>query len=447
MNVVLVLVDTLRKDHVGAYGNRWIQTPNMDALARESLLFTNAYPESLPSIPARRGMHTGLRAFPFADWERTHEDDVGLRGWQPIPEGQVTLAEILRSQGFRTMFVTDTLHQFRAKYNFQLGFDVFDFIRGQERDQYRPLWMCPEEKMENTLLTGDPVGLERKMRQYFANTTWRQAEEDWFAPQVFTRSAQFLEGIRGGDPFFLFIDAYDPHEPWDPPEKYVKLYSDGYDGPEPYASAYGDAGYLTEQQLERMKALYAAEVTMVDHWLGEFLNKMDDLRLLDSTLLLFLSDHGYLFGEHGLVGKLAEATYPELIDIPMMIRHPEGRGAGQTSDYLASTHDVAPTVLGMLGIEPPASMEGQNLGVLFEGRDPQQERSYFTAGYHEHVWARDERYVMISRHDGSDAKLYDLERDPQQENDVSAGNPDAVKQMYEEYVLGDAGGALPYGSA
>jgi arylsulfatase A-like enzyme len=218
MNVVLVMVDTLRKDHVGAYGNAWIRTPNIDALARESLRFTSAYPESVPSIPARRGIHTGLRSFPFTGWERTHEEDVGLRGWQPIPEGQVRLAEILRDQGFGTMFVTDTLHQFRASYNFQLGFDVFDFIRGQERDQYRPLWMCPEEKIQSTLLAGDPMGLERKMRQYFANTAERRREEDWFAPQVFTRAARFLEGVRGGDPFFLVVDAYDPHEPWDPPE-------------------------------------------------------------------------------------------------------------------------------------------------------------------------------------------------------------------------------------
>ena len=153
MNVVVVIVDTLRKDHTGAYGIEWIKTPNIDALARESLPFTRAYPEAMPSIPTRRGIHTGFRSFPFYGWERTNEDDVGLRGWQPIPRDQTTLAEILKGHGFQTMFVTDTLHQFRPAYNFQRGFDVFEFIRGQERDLYRPLWMCPEEKMEITDLS------------------------------------------------------------------------------------------------------------------------------------------------------------------------------------------------------------------------------------------------------------------------------------------------------
>src|ERR687890_2783315 len=88
VNVVVVIIDSLRKDHVGAYGNSWIKTPNLDALARESLRFTRPYPEAIPSIPARRGIHTGLRSFPFRDWEKWYEDDVGLRGWQPIPRDQ-----------------------------------------------------------------------------------------------------------------------------------------------------------------------------------------------------------------------------------------------------------------------------------------------------------------------------------------------------------------------
>jgi hypothetical protein len=88
MNVVLVIIDSLRKDHVGVYGNGWIKTPNMDALAEESLRFTRPYPEAIPSIPARRGIHTGMRSFPFRGWELSNvtEDDVALWGWEPIPE-------------------------------------------------------------------------------------------------------------------------------------------------------------------------------------------------------------------------------------------------------------------------------------------------------------------------------------------------------------------------
>ena len=138
-NIVVVILDSLRKDHLGAYGNPWIKTPNLDALSKESLRFSQAYPESAPTICARRAIHTGLRTFPFRHWHRFKGINIGLLGWQPIPEGQTTLAEILKEQGYQTMLVTDTLHQFKASMNFQRGFDVFEFIRGQTTDPYRPM--------------------------------------------------------------------------------------------------------------------------------------------------------------------------------------------------------------------------------------------------------------------------------------------------------------------
>src|SRR5919199_4143756 len=124
MNVVVVIIDSLRKDHVGAHGNPWIKTPSLDALAKESLIFTEAHPDSFPTICARRAIHTGLRTFPFRDWHRWCEDDVALWGWQPIPQDQTTLAEILVDDGYQTLFVTDTLHQFRPFYDMHRGFDI-----------------------------------------------------------------------------------------------------------------------------------------------------------------------------------------------------------------------------------------------------------------------------------------------------------------------------------
>ena len=178
---------------------------------------------------------------------------------------------------------------------------------------------------------------------------------------------------------------------------------------------------------------------MVDRWLGNFLDKMDELGLMEDTLLVVLSDHGISLGEHGFTGKVARAIYPELIDVPFFVRHPEGKGAGQTSGHYASTHDVAPTVLGALGIEPPGLMDGQDLSVLLDGKDPEL-RPHFTAGYNDHVWARDERYVLISRNDGLGAKLFDLESDPEQNKNVAGDHLDIARRMFEGYVLKDAGG-------
>jgi arylsulfatase A-like enzyme len=444
MNVVVIIIDSLRKDHVGAYGNPWIETPNLDALARESLRFTQAYPESIPSIPARRAIHTGLRSFPFRGWQKWSEDDVGLRGWQPIPRDQTTLAEILEGEGYNNLFATDTLHQFRPFYDMHRGFGVFHFIRGQERDFYRPRTRASSKKIDGVLIGGPSADhAEDIMLQYLANTMGREREEDWFTPQVFLKGMEFLEAAKEDQPFFLVVDNYDPHEPWDPPEKYVSLYDEGYKGPEPSIASSGLSDWLTKRQLKRMHALYSAEVTMVDRWLGNFLDKMDELKLFENTLLIVLSDHGHAFGEHGFAGKVPAAMYPELTDIIFFIRHPGGKGAGQTSDYYASTHDVAPTVLGSLRVEPPSPMAGQDLTVFLDGGEPEQKRGYFTAGYHDHVWARDEAYLMFARSDGSEAKLFDLREDPAMRDDMAGSNQDVVRRMYQGYILKDAGGPLP----
>jgi arylsulfatase A-like enzyme len=436
LNVVLVIMDSLRKDHVGAYGNDWIQTPNLDALSKESLRFTRAYPESAPTICARRAIHTGMRSFPFKDRPRAQKS-APVRGWLPIPEEQPTLAEILQGHGYLTMLITDTYHEFMPPMNFQRGFEAYHFFRGQEDDHYKDPSSVSKEEMEQYL----PVQPE-EIRQYLANTQDRRTEADWFAPTVFAKAAEFMELATKEQPFFLVADCYDPHEPWDPPEEYVSLYDEGYEGKEPFNPRYGPVDYLTDRQLGRMRALYSAEVTMADRWLGRFLDKMEELKLFENTLLMVISDHGHLLGEHGFVGKLHYALWPELTDIVLMVRHPEGKRAGEVSDHYASTHDVAPTILGTLGVDSPSRMEGENLSVLLEGKCPEA-RHHFTLGYGEHVWCRDARYAMFGRDDGTEARLFDLTTDPGMNKDVAGENPDVVRRMFEGYVLKDAGGSLP----
>jgi arylsulfatase A-like enzyme len=106
-----VIIDSLRKDHVGAYGNDWIKTPNLDAVAKESLIFTRAYPDAMPTICARRAIHTGMRTFPFKD-RPEQQRRVPVYGWFPILEEQRTLAEILQGRGYLTILATDTYHEF-----------------------------------------------------------------------------------------------------------------------------------------------------------------------------------------------------------------------------------------------------------------------------------------------------------------------------------------------
>ena len=430
MNVVLVILDSLRKDHVGAYGNDWIKTPTLDALARESLLFTRARPEAMPTIPARRAIHTGMRTWPTRP---------PYFGWTPIPPGQRTLAEILNAEGYATSLVTDTYVQFPM--NFGRGFDSYRMIRGQERDAYIDPSGISEEEMRRRYII---LGEGKKARQYLANVQGREGEEDWFAPKVFSGAMDVLEeAARENRPFFLVADCYDPHEPWDPPKEYVGLYDEGYEGKEPLSDNYGKDDYLTDRQLLRMRALYAAEVTMTDRWLGRFIERAHELKVMQDTLLVIISDHGHLLGEHGYTGKLPYALYPELTDTVFIVRHPRGKGAGKTSDYYASTHDVAPTILSFLGVEQPEPMDGEDLMPLLEGKGPERARDHFTQGYYRYICCRDERRVMFCRTDGADAHLFDAINDADQRRDLAEAEPKTVKRMYEGYAHKDAVGRLP----
>jgi arylsulfatase A-like enzyme len=431
-NVILVIIDSLRRDHVGAYGNDWIHSPTLDALAEESLLFTRAQPEAMPTLPVRRAIHTGMRTWP------TRPPSFG---WKPIPAGQTTVAEILSKEGFGTYLVTDTYVQFRTHMNFGRGFDTYRMIRGQERDPYKdPSTISEEEMRDRYIILGDG----NKARQYLANVQGRKGEEDWFAPRVFLDAMDMLEEAAGGSrPFFLVADCYDPHEPWDPPEEYVSLYDEGYKGKEPLDDNYGSDDYLTDRQLLRMRALYAAEVTMMDRWLGKFIERAHELGVMERTLLVVVSDHGHLLGEHGYTGKPPYALYPELTDIVFMVRHPHGAGAGKSSDFYASTHDVAPTILGFLGVEQHEPMDGQDLGPILEGKDPQRPRDHITQGYHRYLCCRDEHRVMFCRTDMTNAHLFDAINDAEQRRDLAESEPETVKRMYEEYAQKDAAGRLP----
>lgn len=453
MNVILVIIDTLRRDHVGAFGGELGATPSLDALAAESLRFNRAHPEAEPTIPARRAIHTGMHTWSYAGWVAVNDPNA-IYGWTPIPSDQSTVSEILLQSGYETLLVSDVPHEFKPGMNFARGFRVAQWVRGQERDDYQPPWLADGARLSTFLMTapdGTPltakgptdVRLEDELRQYLGNTRDRHGEADWFAPQVFGAGMNLLDAVAQLDkPFFLVVDSFDPHEPWDPPPSYVERFTTGsYRGSEPVSPSYGSSDYLTDAQLERMRALYAAELAMTDQWLGRFLNKAADLELLDNSLLLLISDHGMALGEHGAVGKPPWALWSEMTDVPFVIRHPQRKRAGEASDYFASTHDVVPTILGSLGIEPPAPLDGQDLSVLFDGGEPEP-RSHMITGYNHYIAVRDDQYVLIARNDRQDMKLYDMQADPGQQTNLAGSKPDVVDRLFA-VATGDVPSEVP----
>jgi len=252
---------------------------------------------------------------------------------------------------------------------------------------------------------------------------------------------EWLEANRKAEEFFLLVDVFDPHEPWDPPDKYLELYADpDYRGPGLMHARYGPSDNLTEVQLQHMRARYAAEVTLVDHWLGRFLDRARELGMLDDTLVVLTSDHGHQFGEHGLTGKVPRGLWYELVDVPLMIRRPDGLDAGKRVESFAQHHDIAPTVLAALGVAPRAALDGVNL--LDLAADHISPREHVSCGFHDYSWCRDARYAYITRNDGTDIQLFDMEADPLQKQNLAADEPGVVETLQQK-LLADAGGPLP----
>jgi len=442
MNLVLIILDSWRQDHCGCYGNPWIKTPHLDALAAESVLFTRAYPESLPTLPVRRALHTGRRTFPFLGHRVQKGDFVGAPGWGPIEEELDTMAELLLGAGYRTAFITDTYHQFKPSKNFHRGFEEWHWIRGQEHDRYLTGPRLPDEYVDRYLAESCRDQRNRdNHRHYLTNVAGRQSEEDYFPAQVFRRGADWLLRNRGADKFFLVLDSFDPHEPWDPPVEYRRLYDPGEDGTANVIwFNYGSADRYTEREIKRARANYAGECTLVDRWLGYFMESLRNSGRLQDTVVAVISDHGHNLGDNGLTGKGGYPLTRAVADLIMLIRHPKGRLAGTKCDALCYNYDLSATLMRMIGQRVPKQMRGLDLWQVAQGKRPGRE--YVTVAWGPHVTYIDERWWCNATFWGAKPLVYDLKRDPTLQRNLAESHPEVVARAVGAFRR-DAGGTLP----
>ncbi len=198
---------------------------------------------------------------------------------------------------------------------------------------------------------------------------------------------------------------------------------------------------VDDETIERVRQLYAAEMEFVDEWIGRFMNELDRQKLMDNTVVMYMSDHGLTLGEHGILGKHAARAQWHIYRVPAMIRHPEGKRAGDRSDFFASTHDLPRTALSMMGVRAPGLMSGEDLSVMFDGREPPA-REIFTSCYDDHVLAGDLDWFLLSDSEGKRKRLYDRRNDPQELTDVAAENPEVVDRLWRT-LEDEAGGTLP----
>lgn len=437
------MLDSLRKDHVGCYGNKWIKTPNIDKLAKESVIFTRGFPEALPTIPVRRALLTGMRTFPCRGYTWRKGDVVEIPGWEPIPEEQVTMPEIFRHYGYKTALYTSTYHLFKPSMNLHRGFDCWEWIRGQEVDPYR---LTLEGDVEDSKILRSELAygcVGHSLAFCLPNMMDWEKEEDWFPPRTFGKAIEWLERYHRGNKFLLMVDEFDPHEPWNAPKDILDLYFDteSYKGRR-IINTHGGPHKFREGELEYTKAQYAGEVTLCDKYVGKLLDKVKELGLWDNTIIVLVSDHGHNIMDHGVMHKIPSHMYPELMDLVFMIRHPDEEFAGKICDAYVGHQDILPTLLALTGLTSPKKLDGENLWdwVTSERNDG---RTYATSIFGNRVWCRDEDYAYISDLDGNRTKLYDLKKDPEQRINIAKERPDICEKMYAR-ILKDADGDLPH---
>ena len=460
-HIVLVLFDTLRKDAVAQYGlpppGGKIETPHLDAFGREAVTFTRAYPESLPTLCARRTLYTGLRTFPFhnGDFRHIKGDFVGIApGWGPIPEEQHTIAEIFQDAGFRTGLISDLYHEFKPSKNFWRGFQEWQFVRGQEADAARSgRWPSQEEidywvPREMQELRGKATGLEQPgfgaywfASRIILNMRDRVREELWFNAQVMQNAARWIEQNLDAERLFLVVESFDPHEPWFVPEHYRKPYDDG-SSREQVISPYAEMPNLAKELVRRTRANYAGLVTMCDRWFGHLMETLRVTGVLDDALVVVSSDHGHSMGERrGYIGKRGYPSDPETFEVPLMVRHPRGVGAGTICNAWVQHHDISATLLEASGIEPIGKIHGRSfLKTAFAGGAPI--RDHVTVGWGPTMTVIDEQWWFNCKINGQGPFLYESPTPGLDAINLAETCPNVVQELFATGKA-DAGGAFP----
>lgn len=421
LNLIVIIADTFRFDYLRFNGNQRIHTPNLDALAEEGVYFENCYGDGLPTIPARRVMHTGKSILPEK------------RRWHPLAEEDVTFAEILGKAGMTTGFIVDTPHHFGPGMNFHRDFNSWVWIRGQESDRYKSgprHSVNPEDYIMKHLLND---GFRKAITQYVLNTKDRKTQEDYFCAQTTRAAAGWLEENKdNGEPFMLFIDMFDPHEPWDAPPEYKKIYRDKYPL-ERYLFGYGvNTDDVREDDIPILIDLYSAEVTFSDHCIGLLIDQVKRLGLWDNTIIAFSSDHGTHLGEQSCIQKQAKLLNSCLARVPLIIRYPDRSFRGKRIEGLTSHMDFMPTFLSLLGVEGYKDMDGRNMWDLVTGSEKEIHKQVISGfsqfgsvhnlkwHYHQNVWGDDP---------GLGPALYDLEKDHNEEKNVLQNHPQMIAEM------------------
>ena len=457
-NILLITSD---QQHWSAWGgmNTEVKTPNLDRLAAEGTTYTRAYTVNPTCTPARASIITGQYPSQHGAWS------LGTK----LPESVPTVGDSLREAGYRTALIG------KAHFQQLLDHPQYRSIESNPHQQNLDWWRSftgPFYGFEDVRMARNH-GDEYHVGQHYALWMEEKGFRDWRAcfwkpagtaepqygawnlPEAYHTDAWISETVcdrlaayaGAGDPFFLWASFLDPHPPYLVPEPWASMYDPArltlpevtageHDRNPPHFgltqqadpdfSAWREAGgnwmhgfhshLRSREKRARDLALYYGMVSMMDHHIGRILDRLEALGLARDTVVVFTTDHGHFFGQHGLIAK-GPFLYEDMIKLPFLVRHPDAAARGVSSEALQSLVDLAPTVLSLAGRPVPRSMTGIDQSAVWRGAAPAArdhvivENRHQPTTIHQRTWV-DARYKITVYYNRPYGELFDLQADP-----------------------------------
>ena len=408
-NVILITMDTTRADHLSCYGYHKRTTPHLDNWAKECAVFSNAYATSPWTLPSHASLFTAL--YPAMHGAHYSWEAMNSTNWPvSLAERHKTLAEILHDQGYRTAGVVGGF-LCKAILGLNQGFEHYDdeliFIT-HDLEHYMlfrilNIWIPLNTVAARWGLDGSRI-----------------------ASQINDRVFPLLE-TYAGTPFFLFINYYDPHAPYLPPDEYYRLFS------EDAGESVGKGAHDKNNDV----ACYDGEIAYLDYHLGQLFEKLKSLDIYDNTMIIVTADHGEFFGEHGLWFHSHE-LYNEVIQIPLMIKYPASSAKKGVYGKKVSLVDIMPTILNVLKIPLVENVQGNDLfsdtsrviAEIYRHKDPAKEEGAPLVRELKALVLDNYKYIKEYPEAGNGHdELYDIDNDPQELSNLINLLPGKAEEM------------------
>ena len=399
-NVVLVTIDALRADQLGAYGHPFVKTPALDRLASQGARFTSHMVQEPQTDPSHASIFSGM--YPSSSGVRVHMVD-------KLPDSLETLATLYSKAGYATAGLFSWM-SLEAQYcNLQRGFGVY-------------------QDLTSTLATPTPTAAG-------AASDSPKGRADLTTNAAISQLKAF-----GARPFFLWVHYFDCHTPYDLPSSALDQYDPGYAGTIQGSSATVEAlrgGQLQppEPDIIRLMSLYQAEITYLDSQISRLFGALDDLKLTQNTIVAVTADHGESFAEHAEFIVGGDFFHPCGLynpegRVPLLFRYPPRVRPGSVVDAPTQAIDLLPTLLQMSGLPVPAQAQGSSMSGLFDGSDDGASRLAY-ASMPDYVFTAltTPRWKLIQNNATGEHRLFDRSRDPDERLDQLAIEPAVATEM------------------